>query len=153
MPQFKIQTPVSASMRDVWAQFDKSLLLKISPPFPKVHIRRFDGCLRGDEVELEIQVFGMKILWTSHITESKETAKKIYFIDEGRIVPFGIQSWKHVHSIISVNEKTCIVEDFVTYQTKFIILDYLLFPMLWGMMLYRKPFYKKYLNHETKSYQ
>jgi len=153
MSQFRIQTPISASMREVWAKFDKSLLLKISPPFPKVDIRRFDGCLQGDEVELEINIFSLKILWTSHITESKETPEEIYFIDEGRIVPFGIQSWKHVHSIISTGKDSCIVEDFVTYRTKFTILDYLLFPMLWGMMLYRKPFYQKYLTHETKSYQ
>ncbi len=153
MAQFKIQTPISASMQEVWAKFDKALLLKISPPFPKVNIRRFDGCLQGDEVELEIHVFGLKILWTSHITESSETADKIYFIDEGRIVPFGIHTWKHVHSIISTGKDTCIVEDFVTYQTKFTILDYLLFLMLWGMMLYRKPFYQKYLTHETKSDQ
>lgn len=153
MAQFRIQTPIAASMEHVWAQFDKSLLLKISPPFPKVNIRRFDGCLKGDEVELEINLFGLQILWTSHITESAETPEKIYFIDEGRIVPFGIHTWKHVHSIIATGKDTCLVEDFVTYQTKFTILDYLLFPMLWGMMVYRKPFYQKYLTDETKSNQ
>ena len=113
----------------VWSQFNEALLTKISPPFPQVDIKRFDGCNKGDLVILEINLLFMKV------------------IDEGIKVPFGINMWRHEHSIIKIDESRCYIQDFITYKTSNVFLDIILFPFLWGMIFYRKPFYQKYLTN------
>lgn len=147
MPSFKIQTKIGASMPFVWSQFNEALLRKISPPFPKVNIQRFDGCNEGDLVILEINLFFIQVVWSSKIIHSKQDSKQSVFIDEGITVPFGINIWKHEHSIIKIDDSQCYIEDFVTYKTSNVFLDIILFPFLWGMIFYRKPFYQKYLTN------
>lgn len=133
----------------VWSQFNEELLKKISPPFPSVQIIRFDGCSKGDLVILEINLLIHKVIWSSHITHSKQDTIKSIFIDEGIRVPFGIKKWKHEHSIVKIDDAHCYIQDFVTFKTAFTFLDLIIFPFLWGMMFYRKPFYKKYLTAQS----
>ena len=83
MPSFNIQTKIGASMSFVWSQFNEALLKKISPPFPKVNIQRFDGCSKGDLVILEINLLFMKVIWSSEITYSQQDSNQSVFIDEG----------------------------------------------------------------------
>ena len=145
MPSYKIQTEIGAAMPFVWSQFNEALLRKISPPFPQVNIKRFDGCNKGDLVILEINLLFTRVIWSSKITYSNQDIHQSTFIDEGITVPFGIKYWKHEHSIIKIDESKCYILDYVTYKTSNIFLDIILFPFLWGMIIYRKPFYKKYL--------
>lgn len=147
MPTFKIQTKIGAAMPFVWSQFNEALLRKISPPYPKVNIKRFDGCKEGDLVILEINLLFIRVIWSSKISYSKQDDKQSTFIDEGITVPFGITHWKHEHSIIKIDDSQCYILDFVTYKTSNVFLDMILFPFLWGMIFYRKPFYKKYLTN------
>ena len=147
MPSFNIQTKIGASMSFVWSQFNEALLKKISPPFPKVNIQRFDGCSKGDLVILEINLLFMKVIWSSEITYSHQDSNQSVFVDEGIKVPFGINMWRHEHSIIKIDESRCYIQDFITYKTSNVFLDIILFPFLWGMIFYRKPFYKKYLTN------
>ena len=129
----------------VWSQFNEALLKKISPPFPKVKIRRFDGCKLGDLVILEINLLFIQVIWSSKITYAKQDLNQSIFIDEGIQVPFGINMWKHEHSIIKIDNTQCYIQDFITYKTSNAFLDIILFPFLWGIIFYRKPFYQKYL--------
>lgn len=147
MPSFKIRTTIGASMPFVWSKFNESLLKKISPPFPKVNIQRFDGCKTGDLVILEINLIFIQVIWSSEITYAKQDSNQSVFIDEGIKVPFGINLWKHEHSIIKIDESRCYIQDFITYKTSNVFLDIILFPFLWGMIFYRKPFYQKYLTN------
>jgi len=149
MPSFKIQTNIGASMSFVWSQFNEELLKKISPPFPKVNIQRFDGCKTGDLVILEINLIFTHVIWSSEITYTNQDSNQSVFIDEGIKVPFGITLWKHEHSIIKIDEGQCYIQDFVTYKTSNVFLDMILFPFLWGMIFYRKPFYLKYLTNRN----
>jgi len=149
MPSFKIQTKIGASMSFVWSQFNEELLKKISPPFPKVNIQRFDGCKTGDLVILEINLIFTHVIWSSEITYTNQDSNQSVFIDEGIKVPFGITLWKHEHSIIKIDEGQCYIQDFVTYKTSNVFLDMILFPFLWGMIFYRKPFYLKYLTNRN----
>ena len=132
----------------VWSQFNEALLKKISPPFPKVNIQRFDGCNEGDLVILEINLLFIQVVWSSKITYAKQDSKQSVFIDEGIQVPFGINLWKHEHSIIKIDDSQCYIQDFVTYETSNVFLDIILFPFLWVMIFYLKPFYQKYLTNK-----
>lgn len=147
MPSFKIQTKIDSSISQVWSQFNEELLKKISPPFPSVQIIRFDGCSKGDLVILEINLLILKVIWSSQITSFNQDSTQFSFVDEGIQVPFGIKKWKHEHSIIKIDEMHCYIQDLVTFKTSFVFLDLILFPFLWGMIFYRKPFYKKYLTN------
>jgi ligand-binding SRPBCC domain-containing protein len=147
MPSFKIQTKIDSSISQVWSQFNEELLKKISPPFPSVQIIRFDGCSKGDLVILEINLLILKVIWSSQIISFNQDSTQFSFVDEGIQVPFGIKKWKHEHSIIKIDEMHCYIQDLVTFKTSFVFLDLILFPFLWGMIFYRKPFYKKYLTN------
>jgi ligand-binding SRPBCC domain-containing protein len=149
MPSFRVQTRVNATMENVWSRFDASLLTKLSPPFPTVRIVRFDGCQTGDQVSLELNLIAVKPIWNSLITSSAQTDTHCVFVDEGTKMPFGLIAWRHEHRIEKIDAGHCQIVDQISFKTKFWFLDYLLFPFLWGMIVYRIPLYKLYLNQPT----
>jgi len=67
-------------------------------------------------------------------------------VDEGVIVPFGIKTWRHEHRIEVNNTTQSVIIDKIQFQTNYKLLDWLLFPLIWGMIAYRIPLYKKLLN-------
>jgi ligand-binding SRPBCC domain-containing protein len=87
-----------------------------------------------------------KVTWSSLITEDKLTADEWFFIDEGVKMPFGLHYWQHKHRVKKINEESCEIIDEISFDTRNEFLNYLLFPFLWGMIFYRKPFYQKYLS-------
>jgi ligand-binding SRPBCC domain-containing protein len=146
MLSYSISTPIQAPISHVKELFTADLLLRLSPPFPRVSLQRFDGCKKEDNVILEINLVFTKVTWSSLITEDKLTADEWYFIDEGVKMPFALKYWKHKHRVKKINEKSCEIIDEISFDTRNEFLNYLLFPFLWGMIFYRKPFYRKYLS-------
>ncbi len=57
--------------------------------------------------------------------------------------------WRHEHRIEKHDAKSADIVDKISFQTKYWLLDYLLFPLFWGMIVYRIPLYKLYLNQPT----
>lgn len=149
MPSFSVRTRINAPMQDVWTQFDAALLSKLSPPFPKVRIVRFDGCQTGDLVSLELNLLVAKLIWTSQITDSIQNEDFCAFVDEGVKMPFGLTAWRHEHRIEKHDLKSCTIVDQISFKTNYLLLDFLLFPLFWGMIVYRIPLYKLYLNQQT----
>ncbi len=149
MPSFQVRTRVQAPMQQVWTMFDAALLKKLSPPFPQVRIVRFDGCQTGDIVTLELNLLVAKPLWTSHITSSVQNEDACAFVDEGVEMPLGLSAWRHEHRIEKYDVKSAEIVDKISFRTKYWLLDYLLFPLFWGMIVYRIPLYKLYLNQPT----
>jgi ligand-binding SRPBCC domain-containing protein len=137
-----LKTPVQQSYLQVWKGFEETLFRRLSPPFPPVRVVRFDGCLKGNMVELELNFFLFKQLWTSKITEQQGNAEEVFFIDEGVKLPFFLSYWRHRHRIIKDGEHT-IIADEIEFRTPFILTDYLFYPLLYGQFLYRKPIYRK----------
>jgi len=86
------------------------------------------------------------LTWSSTITEDVDTKDEWYFIDQGVKMPFGLQYWQHKHRVKKIKELSCEIIDEISFDTGKLFLNYLLFPFLWGMIFYRKPFYKKYLS-------
>lgn len=138
-----LRTPVKAPLRQVWEGFDETLFKKLSPPFPPVKLVRFDGSHTGDVVSLELNFLLFKQNWTSHITDQKETPEEIYFIDEGRQLPFFLAYWQHKHRLIRSESGGTIIADEIEYRTPFIVFDYLMYPLLWAQFAYRGPIYKR----------
>ncbi|GAB3824863.1 hypothetical protein GCM10028895_33780 [Pontibacter rugosus] len=85
--QLHLRTQVQQDYLSVFHAFDEQLFRKLSPPYPKLKLLRFDGSSPGDVVEVELQTGVKSFRWTSLITESKVTDTEAYFIDEGQELP------------------------------------------------------------------
>jgi ligand-binding SRPBCC domain-containing protein len=137
-----LQTLVKQNPTTVFAGFTKELFLKLAPPFPPVRLLRFDGSQAGDIVELELNFLFFKNTWQSLITTQNTSPEEIFFIDEGKKLPFFLRFWHHKHRIVTSNTGSIIIDE-ITYKSPFKILDYLLYPMMYAQFAYRKPIYKK----------
>lgn len=140
-----IKTKVRQDYQSVFAGFNKDLFLKLAPPFPPVKLLQFDGCEVNDIVKLELNFIFFKQTWESLIIANKATDEEIYFIDEGKKLPFFLKYWQHKHRIIKNGEQTEIIDD-ILYRTPFWLMDYLMFPLMYFQFYYRKPIYKKIFN-------
>jgi ligand-binding SRPBCC domain-containing protein len=149
MLKFSLQTTINATIDEVWKQFDKELLEKLSPPCPLIRISTFDGCEVNDKVVIDMNFLITKTSWSSLIIENQNSETEKYFIDQGIKMPFGLTHWKHKHGLKKSDDCTTIIIDTIEFNTNYLILDYILFPLFYGMILYRKPLYKKLLS--TKS--
>lgn len=138
----KVTTQVNQNLASVKAGFNEELFLKLIPPFPTVSLIRFDGCHKGDFVELLLDFKIKKQKWVSEITFDKETAERFEFIDEGVVLPFPFRYWKHHHILIG-NAEGCQVVDSIEYRTTNKLMTVLLYPLLLLQFLYRKPVYKQ----------
>ena len=135
------RTKVQQDFKTVFAGFNRSLFEKLAPPFPRVKVIRFDGCRKGDLVEIEMHTGIATQRWTSLITESGENDYECYFVDEGQVLPAPLKFWRHKH-IISKNDQKTFIYDQVEYRTASVMLDYMLYPVMYAQFLYRKPVYK-----------
>jgi ligand-binding SRPBCC domain-containing protein len=138
-----ITTNVEQSYKSVFQGFTETLFLALAPPFPKVKLLRFDGCKKGDQVHLEMNLILFKQRWDADIIDSGERENELFFIDNGAQLPFFLKTWKHHHRIIGQeNNSTNIVDDF-EYTTPFFLFDYLMYPVLYLQFAARKPIYKR----------
>lgn len=137
--QILIETEVNTNFESVFAAFDEQLFMALNPPIMPVKLRRFDGCQKGDLVQIELPIG----LWESLITENGESDSEIYFIDEGRKLPFPLKKWRHQHRIQRTGENTSLIIDKIDFSTNFAPLDWLMYPVLYLQFLYRKPVYRK----------
>jgi len=138
----KVTTQVKQSLTQVKAGFNEDLFLKLNPPFPSVSLLRFDGCLKGDLVELLLDFKVGKQKWVSEITFDNETAERFEFIDEGIVLPFPFRFWKHHHILIG-NAEGCQIVDSIEYKANNKLMTMLLYPLLFLQFVYRKPVYKR----------
>lgn len=141
--RLRMRTEVGGTAQQVMAGFDRALFEQLSPPFPKVQLRRFDGSRVGDEVHLQLDFVLFSELWVSKIVDAGAGDREHYFVDEGTQLPFFLKSWRHVHRIVQHTATGCIIEDDVTYRTGTILTDWLMYPGMWLQFAYRKPRYRR----------
>jgi ligand-binding SRPBCC domain-containing protein len=139
-------TTVNQSYIHVWQGFTQTLFEALASPFPKMKVIQFDGCYTGDKVIVELDFMLFKQKWYSHIIEQQHTDREIYFIDEGRTLPFFLKDWKHTHRLMKYYENQCQIVDEISYHTPFRWLDFILYPVFYLQFLYRKPIYRKYFS-------
>jgi ligand-binding SRPBCC domain-containing protein len=145
-----IKTTVKSNLSVVKAGFTRDLFLKLSPPFPPVNLKQFDGCHKGDIVHLELNFLLFKQEWISLIINDEERDGEWLFVDEGTKLPFFLKTWKHRHVVVQVSEGSSEIIDDFTYTTGTWLTDLLLSPALFLQFIYRKPIYKRIFN-STKS--
>lgn len=140
-----IKTKVQQEFKKVFQAFDINLFMKLKPPLVSLNVIRFDGCQKGNEVHIEVKILWMKQKWISLITDQQSNENKIYFIDEGVLLPKPLKYWKHKHIIEKSIDSSIIIDD-ICYNTNNILLDFLLFPALFLQFYFRKPVYKSYFS-------
>jgi len=118
MPQFRIVTPVAKNFLEVKQGFTQELFLTLNPPppFPKVDLLRFDGCVTGDVVQLKLHFPFFSQVWESKIVSHTLTNDLWQFIDVGSKLPFFLKSWQHIHSVESCGKGSKIIDD-ITFET------------------------------------
>jgi ligand-binding SRPBCC domain-containing protein len=141
--KINISTRVDKNYLEVKEGFTENLFLKLNPPFPPVRLLRFDGSSKGDIVSLELNFLFFKEKWISEITADHTDENEFFFVDEGVKLPFFLKTWTHKHRIIKKGTGS-LIKDEITYLGKFGLMTLLLFPVLYGQFLYRKPIYKKF---------
>lgn len=137
-----LKTNVQQNPQEVFEGFTESLFMKLAPPFPPVKLVKFEGSEVGNIVELELNFIFFKNTWQSLITAHEKTEAEIYFIDEGKKLPFFLRFWQHKHRIVQHEAGSQIIDD-ISYRSPFWVLDYLLYPVMYLQFAYRKPIYKK----------
>ncbi len=146
MKEVKVATDVSSPLLKVVEGFDEKLFLSLAPPFPKVKLVRFDGCKKGDVVEIQLDFIFFKSYWEAKITEDKFTEQEWYFIDEATQIPFPFKSWQHQHIVSKIDDQSCLISDKIKYSTRNGLLDLLVYPLVLLLFKYRKPVYRRYFN-------
>jgi ligand-binding SRPBCC domain-containing protein len=139
-----LKTTVSADFHRVISNYNRKLFDALKPPLMALKLIRYDGEKTGDEIHLALG-FGQK--WISLITDHGATEKEWFFVDEGKVLPWPLRSWKHVHKVLKTdNNGTTLIDD-IAFSTGSPLLDAILYPLLYLQFAWRKPAYKKYFGN------
>ena len=142
-----IKTRIEKNFQLLFPKFNIELFKALSPPLMNLMVERFDGCKKGDEIHLKMDLFGkFNQRWISQITEVVRTDYQIYFVDEGTLLPAPLTKWKHHHRIVKIHELASFVIDDIEYSTGNKAIDLAIYPVLYLMFLLRKPIYKRELS-------
>ena len=138
--RFRVAQPPAV----VAAGFTRDLFEALAPPFPKMHLLRYDGSHPGDVVAIELRVGPKRWRWTSLITaEGTLPDGTHYFVDEGQELPAPLRQWRHRHLLAPApGGGTFIIED-ITFGTGRRWLDWLIRPAMWAQFRLRGPVYKR----------
>ncbi len=142
--KIRFEAKVSKSLSLVKNAFNHELFLSLKPPIMQLKLLRFDGCKPGDEVHLKMGAFGITQNWISVITSAKETEQEWQFIDEGKVIPWPLLKWKHVHSVIALSANESLIIDDIEYEGVNPLMTALLYPSLWFSFSVRPRIYRKY---------
>lgn len=137
-----IKTRVNSDLQRVKSGFTEKLFLSLNPPFPPVKLLEFGGCETGDIVSLQLNFIFFKQTWTSEITQDTQTENEWLFVDQGIKLPFFLKSWTHRHVVEKEGTESVIIDD-IKYSTGTFLTDLIMYPVLMGQFLYRKPIYKR----------
>ncbi len=140
-----LRTAVARPPAAVMAGFTQELFVALSPPFPRLTVRRFDGCRRGDRVEIEMNTLLARLPWTSLITDDGVLADGThFFVDEGQTLPPPLRYWRHRHLIEPGPAGGSVIVDDVEYRSASPLLDRLLYPAMWAQFAWRKHIYRRW---------
>ena len=143
-----LKTKVEQDYQTVYKRFDRDLFLALKPPLLPLELKRFDGSKVGNEVHIRLGKGWLSQDWNAKIVEDKLLENEAYFIDVGIKLPFFLKEWRHKHHIIR-DEAGAIIIDDIDFKTPNIIMDYLMYPVMWLQFAARKPVYRRYFRRET----
>lgn len=139
-----LRFPVAQPPASVLAGFTRQLFEALAPPFPKLHVLRFDGCRTNDRVNIELQAGPKRWRWNSLITDDGVLPDGTrYFVDEGQVLPAPLKQWRHRHLIAPSPIGGSIITEDITYSTGHRWLDVLIYPAMWAQFRLRGPVYRR----------
>jgi ligand-binding SRPBCC domain-containing protein len=139
---FKTFLPLSYT--EIKDGFNRSLFERLNPWWTSVKVTRFDGCHKGDEVHLGLSLLGLKQNWVSIIIEDHFSKDEWSFVDQGKILPWPLKRWRHHHRILRQGEALSEIIDAIEFECGNLIMNFLMYPMLWMTFAIRPKRYKKY---------
>ncbi len=143
---FTIQSHIrEATVDAVFAGFNLNLFTFLSPAFPKMRVRQFDGCHTGAIVSVSLLVPGLpEQKWISEITKHHSEFGRMHeFTDEGRTLPFFLKKWTHVHRIEQAGNDV-LITDAIRFETPWFFPGLLAYLMLYPSFYSRKKKYAAY---------
>ncbi|TGE14479.1 SRPBCC family protein [Hymenobacter elongatus] len=148
-----LRTSVAQPPAQVLAGFTRELFLALAPPFPKLNLLRFDGCLRGDQVEIELVSGPLRQRWTSLITDHGQLPDgTLYFVDEAQTAPAPLRYWRHRHLMEPGPNGGSTIVDAIEFRTASKVLDALLYPAMWAQFAWRRPIYRRVFGAPAPAY-
>jgi len=142
------ETKINKSFLEIKSKFNQDLFMALKPPLVNLDIKRFNGCSVKDEIHLDIGSFGLKQKWVCVITEENQSDKEWSFVDEGRIMPWPLASWRHHHRVIQLNKDTSLIVDDISYRCTPSWLSGIIYPAMWLSFASRPKCYKNFFKGE-----
>lgn len=141
--RIRMVTTVKAPFDVVSGNFDRNLFEYLLPPvFPAV-IRRYEGHMPGDIIDVLLKLpFGKH--WTLITKETWKTAKEYGFAERGLRTPLGITYWHHTHRVVARNQNSSFIIDEIEFETSLYLTDYTHYVFLFGVLYYHKLMYSRY---------
>jgi ligand-binding SRPBCC domain-containing protein len=103
----------------------------------------YEGSKPGSKVHIRFKL-PLPSDWISRIKSELKDSEKYIFVDEGEKLPFGLKQWKHIHSVIKVDDEHTRIVDDMSFSTGNKFFDILIYPVLYLSFYPRKKLYKKY---------
>ena len=141
-----LRTKVNGNYKVVMSKFDRDLFLALAPPFPPIELKKFTGSETGDEVHIRFKA-PVNTDWISAITDHGMNENEAYFVDEGRVLPSPLKTWKHRHIVRHINDESCEIIDRIHFGCGNQFVNVLLYPFVLLGFLPRKRIYKRYFKH------
>ncbi len=138
------ETPIERPYLEVRDGFNQKLFEVLKPPGVGLDVDRFDGCKKGDEFSLAISMMGQKQKWQGVVTADETTPDEWYFIDEGKVLPWPLTAWKHIHRVVKVSENSSKIIDDITFEVATPWLLPFVAPGLWLTFAIRPYKYQQY---------
>lgn len=140
-----LRTAVAQPPAQVMAGFTCELFVALAPPFPRLRVLRFDGCLTGHRVEIELDTVVKRMPWTSLIVDHGQLPDgTLFFVDEGQTLPPPLRYWRHRHLIQPGPDGGSVIVDDLEYRSGSRALDALLRPAMWAQFAWRRPIYRRW---------
>jgi ligand-binding SRPBCC domain-containing protein len=138
------ETNISLPYTAVKDKFNKELFLYLAPPIIPFNLKKFDGCKKGDVVQIDLGIWPLVQQWVSLITFDEESEKGWSFIDEGEKLPWPLKEWKHHHRVDRISEKECRIVDDIHFSCRPSFLNPIMKPFLFVMFSIRPRRYRKF---------
>lgn len=138
------EVKISANFLKIKSLFNRDLFLSLKPVGVRMDLVRFDGCSPGNEVHLCLNSMGIKQEWVSVITSEKQNEKEWSFVDEGKLLPWPLASWKHHHRVLYLDDNSSQIIDDITFECVHSWMNALMYPVLWSTFAIRPARYRKF---------
>jgi ligand-binding SRPBCC domain-containing protein len=138
-----LRSRVNCRFEEVSENFGRQLFEFLLPPKLIARLIRYDGSRPGSIVHIRFHL-PYPSDWISIIKSEENNNNKYIFVDEGEKLPFGLKQWKHIHSVLKIDDNTTEIIDDMTFSTGLKLLDMLAYPVLFFAFYPRKKQYKQF---------